>query len=155
VTERANPIRWYVDGAELVGRKSGQPDERCQVKDLPAYLLVEGYVALRSKGRTHAEIMTGAADRALPNGGTSKLTQDAKWREAIAYAVAEEETRASFVGISKEAKDAAIAEGRAYAAGISKADVRDHQTRLSVIQWYAKLHGEKGPIRQRLAEAAE
>lgn len=159
MTDRAKPTRWYTDGADLIGRQNDAETDRFATASLPSWLAVEGYVAMRSKGAAHADIVSGAAriDRAIPSGGNGRTTEDAKWREAIAYAVAEEDTKAGFVGVARETKEAAIADGRTYAATLSKQDVRDAQARQSVMTWYAKLHGAKGPIRPAapMAEAAD
>ena len=44
MTDRSNPTRWYIDGAELVGRRTDTPEERFSWKSLPDRLLIEGYV---------------------------------------------------------------------------------------------------------------
>lgn len=159
MTNRSNPTRWYIDGGDLVGRQKDAPEERFAWKSLPDRLLIEGYVSLRTRGVEHDRIMRGEGvpDRALPSSGTARVTEESKWRECIAHAVAEEDTKAGFVGVSREAKEAALVEGRSYAAVLSKQDVRDHQNRQSVLKWYATLHGDKGPVRQRvpMQEAAD
>lgn len=160
MTDRSAPLRWYVDGGTLIGRQKDTADERIELSSLPAALRIEGYVAMRSKGMTHAEIVSGEnlPDRTLPSTGSGRVTEDSKWRSAIAHAVAEEDTgKAGLVGVSREAKEAALSSGQEYAATLSKQDVRDYQGKASVMAWYARLFGEKDRIRKPapLAEAAE
>jgi len=146
--------RWYITGTgTLIGRITGVEDEVIEI-DTKDRLAIEGYVALRSRGASHADITSGKAfpDRSVPGGGTARLTDEAKWREAIAYAVAEQDTKTGFSGVSRDAKDAAIAEGRVYAGGLSKADVKDRAKLGSTMRWFAKLYGEDGPVRAKVAQ---
>lgn len=144
MTDRAKPTRFYVDGPDIVERHEGKETARIQIAALPAWLIVEGYVAMRSKGLS----VDTCPDRTLPTERvrTPRVTEDMKWREAIAMATAEYETRAGFVGVPKDAKDAAIADGRTYAAALTPADVKDLKGRASVMQQYAKLYADKTPM---------
>lgn len=158
---RGPVTRWYVDGSNLISRKSGSDQESVDIGRLPDSLKVEGYVALRSKGASHNDIMSGAKvpDRSPPSGPALKVTEDAKLRGAITHAVAEQDTKPGFVGVSREAKEAALLDAANYVATLSKGDVKDLSGRASVLAWYAKLYGERDPIRRPapapLADAAD
>ena len=149
MTNRAARTQWYVNGSELIGRTRGCADERVLKSEVFVLeLAIEGYAALRSKGKSHADIMSGAAlpDRTMPD--QPKLTELAKGREAIAYAIAEEETKKGFVGVSRKQKEAALVIGREEAAKLSATDVKDQQRLKSVAYWHKELYGEAGSVRR-------
>lgn len=153
VKERGSVTRWYRDGDDVVARLDGAEVERRSIYSFTsqAKLIVEGYITHRLRGLTHEEIVDGGKlpDRSMPAGAVKKPSKADQWREALAHAVAEEETKAGFVGVAREAKEAALVDGRAYAKSLSDADLRDAQSRSAVISWFAKLYGAKGPLRTK------
>lgn len=154
-TERRPLTRWYEDGPNLIGRMKDTPDECIPIASLPDHLRIEGYVAMRSKNTPHETIISTKPDRSLPNG--KKNSELERWREAIALAAAEANTKTGFVGMTKGERANALYDGQAWADSLSAADVKANAKLATVIAAYGKLHGSKEPLVRKpaLQDAAD
>lgn len=145
---RGPVMRWYRDGDNIIGRMKGRADEVISVTQLTDTHAVEGYIAARVRGKSHADVIAMAdgvyPDRSLPKGADEKpkrISEDQKWRHAIA---------AVFMAADGDSADAANAAAQA----LSKEAVKDHAKRTSVIFKYGEMYGDKRPVRAPALQAA-
>ena len=139
MTDKRTPqTRWYTDGADLVGRTKGAPDERFPLDALPDWLRIDGYAFLRRRGWSHDYMLHAVGpDRTLPatkavrtpraTGSAKPVREIVKWRTAIMHTLTANENW-SPVAAQRFAKE------------LPRSEVKSYSTHTDVMLAYAKLY---------------
>lgn len=145
--------RWYIrDDNALIGRMTGIDDEVVEIETADR-LAVEGYIHLRSRGCSHADIISGAAlpDRVLPN-PKREMTD---WQKAIAQVKAADLMRAKKAGgvkIGQADRDDAARSAVVWTMSLTKEQTETLKKGALVKAAHADITGETGSLDEMLAK---